>query len=483
MEDSNPWIKTVSVRNLHDQYDIDQLFFAGTNILYGLNGRGKTTLLHIIANALEGDFRRFLYIRFSNIRITSNTGSELLIRQDRSGDTISITSILNGVELPSVDVETSLSHDYKKTIAASFGGAPVYLPAFRSILERTSKESLVRHDLEKDQMDEFSAIVKQEQVSRRALRTSDNPQSRYYPDRHDRQAESVAYKTIQCRKWFGKSVPTIRYPSLSEVEDRLNEEIRMAQIMLARLEEGIFSEMFVNVIELILKPTDDAGFTNTPTLLATLSNTMSKLQSNNTESGSIFTRIQNIVNQYADMGTERELATRILSLYISVMDNRIDYQQKSYENIRRFSESVNTFLNDKELLFHESWARRTFLPSLVYIKSKFNNKPIGLNSLSSGERQIVTMLFSATRMASGSSVFLIDEPEISLHIDWQRCIISEIEKHATGKQIIACTHSPEVGADHFGRVTIFTPRQSAKQEQNTINDENDVGDDEAGGEE
>lgn len=60
-------------------------------------------------------------------------------------------------------------------------------------------------------------------------------------------------------------------------------------------------------------------------------------------------------------------------------------------------------------------------------------------------------------MSVASGIFLIDEPELSLHVDWQRIIISELMAQAGNRQIIACTHSPEVGADHSDAVQIFDP--------------------------
>ncbi len=54
-------IAQISVEGLHDQFDIDLKFNSGLNILYGKNGRGKTTILHLLANALELDFKRFAY--------------------------------------------------------------------------------------------------------------------------------------------------------------------------------------------------------------------------------------------------------------------------------------------------------------------------------------------------------------------------------------------------------------------------------------
>ena len=54
-------------------------------------------------------------------------------------------------------------------------------------------------------------------------------------------------------------------------------------------------------------------------------------------------------------------------------------------------------------------------------------------------------------MSLVDGIVLIDEPELSLHVDWQRKILSEMCKQAGGRQVIACTHAPEVAADHLDR--------------------------------
>ena len=68
--------------------------------------------------------------------------------------------------------------------------------------------------------------------------------------------------------------------------------------------------------------------------------------------------------------------------------------------------------------------------------------------LSSGERQILSMLYAATYQSDRGRVVLIDEPELSLHIDWQRKLLDRMAQQLGQRQIIVCTHSPEIGADH-----------------------------------
>ena len=67
---------------------------------------------------------------------------------------------------------------------------------------------------------------------------------------------------------------------------------------------------------------------------------------------------------------------------------------------------------------------------------------IGLDSLSSGEKHLL-MVFVDTLLAERNSM-LIDEPEISMHVDWQRELVSSMHELNRESQIIAATHSPEI---------------------------------------
>jgi predicted ATP-dependent endonuclease of OLD family len=76
-----------------------------------------------------------------------------------------------------------------------------------------------------------------------------------------------------------------------------------------------------------------------------------------------------------------------------------------------------------------------------------NNTSSSIYTLSSGERQIITLLYAATHM-SQQNLVLIDEPEISLHVDWQRLLLKKMSDQLGNRQIIACTHSPVIPADY-----------------------------------
>lgn len=73
------------------------------------------------------------------------------------------------------------------------------------------------------------------------------------------------------------------------------------------------------------------------------------------------------------------------------------------------------------------------------------DREIGLRSLSSGEKHALRIFAEALRV--GSNTLLIDEPEISLHIDWQRELIKSIHTLSPEGQLILATHSPEIMAE------------------------------------
>lgn len=67
--------------------------------------------------------------------------------------------------------------------------------------------------------------------------------------------------------------------------------------------------------------------------------------------------------------------------------------------------------------------------------------------LSSGEKQMLVILLTALVQENRPGVLLMDEPEISLHIEWQQRLITLIRTLNPNAQIILCTHSPAIIMD------------------------------------
>ena len=67
--------------------------------------------------------------------------------------------------------------------------------------------------------------------------------------------------------------------------------------------------------------------------------------------------------------------------------------------------------------------------------------------LSSGEKQMLVILLTALVQDNAHCAILMDEPEISLHIEWQQRLITLIRTLNPNAQIILCTHSPAIIMD------------------------------------
>lgn len=77
----------------------------------------------------------------------------------------------------------------------------------------------------------------------------------------------------------------------------------------------------------------------------------------------------------------------------------------------------------------------------VNVMSVPGGQLISMESLSSGEKQMIS-LFATLYLYPKEKLVLIDEPELSLSIDWQRQILVDVLNAPSCRQIIAITHSP-----------------------------------------
>lgn len=441
-----PYIRRVVVENMHGQFDVDMGFEPGLNVLYGKNGRGKTTLVHVISNALEQDFERFRFLKFDKIRIESSKDGVLEIFKDEHTGAISV--FINGSRASYESNKPEISAVEKKTIADEIGGIATYLPAFRSVLERSRRNARPGDPNES----EFDRVFNSEMA-----RLHGNDETPTFVYEHREQASNTAMKTATCRQWFGMFVPVIRYPSVADVEEGLGEEWSSAQTKINRSEQRMFEDTFLKIFRSI------AGW-DTVTVKRPSAEIIASIQKAITSDegaldagprGAVF---DELVSALQSPNLQSEGNNALLEIYNDALQERNSLRVELLENSRAFEASVNKFLDKKTLKIGRpdfAIGRRT--RRLIGVTS--NGKPnlLGLSSLSSGERQIITILYSASRAEQFNGPLLIDEPELSLHVDWQRIILRELERQAEGRQIIACTHSPEVGADHFERTQDFEP--------------------------
>lgn len=82
-----------------------------------------------------------------------------------------------------------------------------------------------------------------------------------------------------------------------------------------------------------------------------------------------------------------------------------------------------------------------------------NGKNIELTQLSSGEKQEIVLFYDLIFRANKDDLLLIDEPEISLHIIWQKKFMDDLLKiiDYKGFNVVVATHSPQIISNHWDR--------------------------------
>lgn len=70
-----------------------------------------------------------------------------------------------------------------------------------------------------------------------------------------------------------------------------------------------------------------------------------------------------------------------------------------------------------------------------------DEEEFSLSALSSGEKHLLRILVAALK---DPGALLIDEPELSMHVDWQRQLVGCLRELSPETQLILATHSPEI---------------------------------------
>ncbi|MGM7317554.1 AAA family ATPase [Idiomarina sp. ST10R2A5] len=123
---------------------------------------------------------------------------------------------------------------------------------------------------------------------------------------------------------------------------------------------------------------------------------------------------------------------KIIELSLAAKDDN----RQIYEPIELFLSILSQFIFDKKF---------DFSSGRLIIENEHG--VIDHKKMSSGEKQLIILLIEALLQRQNTHVFLTDEPELSLHIDWQRKIIPAVRDINPNAQVLVATHSPEVASN------------------------------------
>lgn len=125
----------------------------------------------------------------------------------------------------------------------------------------------------------------------------------------------------------------------------------------------------------------------------------------------------------------------------SEFDENLEALQKRVENYAH-GERWATFCDIVDEMF--SATGKTIVRDARRVELSQWGEPLHLRLLSSGEKQLLVILMTVMLEDGNSTTLFMDEPEVSLHMEWQQTLIEKIRKLNPRVQIILSTHSPAI---------------------------------------
>lgn len=148
-------------------------------------------------------------------------------------------------------------------------------------------------------------------------------------------------------------------------------------------------------------------------------------------------RLRDII-QAVKRNEQNHVHSQVICHYFTKLMSFHNDLEKMEAKIVSFCGACNDYMVDKEFQYNTSDFNLKIVPKGL----KDSDREILLQNLSSGEKQIVS-LFSHLYLSGGQEYFvLIDEPELSLSVSWQRKFVSDIRKADFCTGLVAVTHSP-----------------------------------------
>jgi len=453
--------------DVHGHLPINIEFFDELTFLTGLNGSGKTTALRLLMALLTPNFDELGVISFSRAAVTiQDSGEEVVISAIRSSDGVfvEVSDVAEALAISATDLEILLEMrrrwEERPGTSADEARSPIREKIFNTQVSERIREISTPMFLGLDR--KFFGIPNiQEDPS--DARRRDFVLRRYFPEEG------------------GKTTAIAGLADINYLVSQRSQEIRASQ---AKLDEDLRRKFFTKAFE--YKPGDffRGGAKNPsraeletyrvhldtieqaaevlrlplPDLQLALSGFLEKMSAvvdslergakavQKSEKGKKTTsRIRETSFtppvDLLEWMVNKPQADRILE-HLKLLKSYVSSRDALFEPLDRFVALVNDFFiqTNKKIQIKTSGELTVHLGPDA-------RRSIG--ALSSGERQLLIMLghLSLNPSLIGSGVFIVDEPELSLHIDWQERFVEAVRAANSGVQLIFATHSPAIILD------------------------------------
>ena len=173
------------------------------------------------------------------------------------------------------------------------------------------------------------------------------------------------------------------------------------------------------------------------------------------------------LSQIENLNTELDwqlflLQRKYLDYQVNVGNRIIEVLQSGADDAAQQAQSISDakkmFQDIIDDLFKETG--KQIIRSEIEIRFSQLGEVLRPYQLSSGEKQMLAILLTVLVEDRKPYVLFMDEPEVSLHFEWQKRLIELILKLNPNVQLIVATHSPAVimngWMDHVTEVTDIT---------------------------
>lgn len=405
-------------------------------IIFGKNGTGKTTILRIINSVLSGSLYELKAIKFQKLVFYFDDESELRI--SKANDNQSPATRRD--QFDKKNLLLSLHKEGNK-IQSEFVGhndeVEINMPISqieREIPELDRIGSREWRNMETGEFMSLSDIV--DVYGERLPWLSPSYQRAWYKKfiksfdvRYIQTQRLITYNNAHEKMHFSKRESRSNYENTvakysielrNFIRDKLSESVQMGQTL---------DSTFPN--RLLDKSTklnyNEEKIIKLANKLETLRN---KLESSGLISPSNVIKIQEESMSKIDQ--------RAIFLYLNDSLKKYEVFEDLVRKISLFTEILNRkFDGNKTIAFSKDSGLEVFTK---------NGEKLNPRLLSSGEQHEIILLYDLIFKASKNMLVLIDEPEISLHIDWQLSFLSDLEaiSKLNSPQFLIATHSPSI---------------------------------------
>ena len=446
--DSPRLLENLVIRGLHGYKDIEIAFPKMARIVIAENGSGKTTVLSALSLLLNKDLYHLWRLPFDSIELDL-VGHERTIGLDRSDlefvehadDVVKDIAVYLEVPTPRIIQALLESSDWRRSSSKMLSriSEDFYRRSPYSRDEAIDRVNSVRdslHELFPYDVKETINAIESVMGEVRVLHLPTYRRIEAPLERQERQSGRSWQRTFEFE--HGSQPKSLVGPldlgfGLADVSDRLRDLSSQIQ----RTSNIGYRQLFATIIDDLLEAgTEALRESSTKALpdLESLKTFLSSVESGNTSEE----RTRALAKLYDGTTASNDFQSQTLKYFLSKLAKVVDQTKEQESNIANFLDRVNSYLSsssEEKLLSYNAKDMR------VEVRNQWTGRVVEMDDLSSGEKQVIS-LFSHLYLCRGNNLVLIDEPELSLSIEWQKKILPDIVDTPSCAQLLAFTHSP-----------------------------------------